>query len=241
MSAAVLPISETFLSIQGEGKLTGVASFFVRVSGCNLRCRWCDTPYASWSPDGGPRGIDDIVRETLASEARHAVVTGGEPMIFEATRELCERLRAHGVHVTIETAGTVALDAPFDLMSISPKLSSSTPREGDPRDPAGVWRVRHDERRINAPALQRLIDAARAPGRDLQLKFVACAPGDLAEIDALLARLAGWTPGDVMLMPEGVTTPDPAATRWVVDACLERGWRYCRRLHIDLFGNRRGT
>jgi 7-carboxy-7-deazaguanine synthase len=73
------------------------------------------------------------------------------------------------------------------------------------------------------------------------LKFVACTPEDLAEIDALLARLERWTPGDVMLMPEGVIAPDPAATRWVVDACLDRGWRYCRRLHIDLFGNRRGT
>lgn len=239
---SMLPISETFLSIQGEGKLTGVPSFFIRTSGCNLRCRWCDTPYASWNPEGGQRTIDELVRETLSSGARHAVLTGGEPMIFPPLIELGTALQRHDIHITIETAGTVFLDAPFDLMSISPKLSTSTPLEGDPRDPTGAWRKRHDERRTSTTALQSLIDAARAsPARDLQLKFVACAPADLAEIDALLARLTGWTPGDVMLMPEGVATPDPAATRWVIDACLERGWRYCRRLHIDLFGNRRGT
>ncbi|MDX9911700.1 MAG: 7-carboxy-7-deazaguanine synthase QueE [Phycisphaerales bacterium] len=241
MSALSLPISETFLSIQGEGKLTGVPSFFIRTSGCNLRCRWCDTPYASWNPEGTQRTIDDLVRETLASGARHTVITGGEPMIFEPIASLCAQLQQHAIHITIETAGTVFLNAPFDLMSISPKLSTSTPLEGDERDPAGTWRERHEQRRTNIPALQSLIDAARTPGRDLQLKFVACAPADLAEIDALLAQLTAWTPGDVMLMPEGVTTPDPAATRWIVDACLDRGWRYCRRLHIDLFGNRRGT
>jgi 7-carboxy-7-deazaguanine synthase len=83
--SGTVPISETFVSIQGEGKLAGVPSYFVRVSGCNLRCAWCDTPYASWEPDGGARTIDRVVEEARSAASRgvrHAVLTGGEPMMF---------------------------------------------------------------------------------------------------------------------------------------------------------------
>lgn len=232
-----LSVSETFTSIQGEGKLTGVPSYFVRVAGCNLRCAWCDTPYASWAPEGGPRDIGEIVRDARASGVRHAVLTGGEPMIFPQSEPLTGALRDAGLHVTIETAGTVFREVACDLMSISPKLSNSTPREEDPRDPTGVWRRRHEERRINLDVLQALIDDY--PER--QLKFVVRAPADLTEIDALLARLRAWSRSDIMLMPEGVTVPTPDRVAWVVAECVQRGWRYCHRLHIELFGNRRGT
>jgi len=238
-SPRTLPVCESFASIQGEGKLTGVPSFFVRVSGCNLRCTWCDTPYASWSPEGDSRSIDAIIKEALASNLSHAVVTGGEPLLFPAIIDLCRGLNDAGLHVTIETAGTMA-PAPTiacDLMSISPKLASSTPRAGDPRDPQGAWRARHDARRINLDALQSLIDAHPQH----QLKFVVSREGDLAEIDALLARLRRWSRSDVLLMPEGVTPPTPDARAMLVHACMSRGWRYCPRLHIELFGNTRGT
>ncbi len=239
MPAGALPIAETFHSIQGEGKLAGVPSFFVRTSGCNLRCAWCDTPYASWSPEGGPRSIDDVVREAVASGARHAVLTGGEPMMFDAIEDLARALRGAGMHITIETAGTIARTLACDLMSISPKLANSTPRQGDPRDPQGTWRVRHEQRRINLGALQALLDGYAPPGR--QLKFVVAAREDLAEIDALLSRLRGWESTDVLLMPEGVTPPTPDGKRWLTAECLRRNWRYCPRLHIELFGNVRGT
>lgn len=232
-----LPISETFTSIQGEGKLTGVPSWFCRVAGCNLRCAWCDTPYASWDPVGDKRPIDDLVSEARASGVRHAVLTGGEPMIFEAIAPLSRALRDAGMHVTVETAGTVTLDdLACDLMSVSPKLSNSTPT-GDPRDPTGAWAQRHDQRRLNPEALSRLM--GESPDR--QLKFVVTSPADLAEIDALLASITGWSPADVILMPEGVTVPDPASVAWVVETCQTRGWRYGHRLHIQLFGNVRGT
>ncbi len=244
-----LPISETFVSIQGEGKLAGVPSWFCRVSGCNLRCSWCDTPYASWSPDGAPRTIDDLVREARTGGVRHAVLTGGEPMMFRALCELSTRLAAPingggaGMHITIETAGTLI---PNDerwtltshLMSISPKLESSRPRQ-DPRDPSGAWAARHEARRLNIPVLQQLIDRSGPGG--FQLKFVVCAEPDLGEIHALLARLTGWRSEDVLLMPEGVRPPAPEVTALLVSACLRDGFRYCPRLHIELFGNTRGT
>jgi len=232
-------ISETFYSLQGEGRLTGVPSFFIRFSGCNLRCRWCDTPYASWNPEGTSRSLDELVHAAAASGARHVVLTGGEPMLFDAIEPLSQSLRSRGMHITIETAGTI-FRAPAslacDLMSISPKLANSTPWD-DPRDPQGTWASRHESRRINLAALQQLID--HAPQK--QLKFVVAGDADLPEITDLLARLRNWEPADVLLLPEGVTPPSAATKAWLTQVCLERGWRYCSRLHIELFGNTRGT
>ena len=247
--AGQLPVAETFTSIQGEGLLTGVPSYFVRLSGCNLRCAWCDTPYASWKPEGAGRSIDELVADGRASGVRHAVLTGGEPMMFDGVCELSGRLSepvergGAGMHITIETAGTVLprggkWKLACDLMSISPKLASSTPR-GDARDPSGVWTARHEGRRLNLPVLQALLD--RYPPGKRQLKFVVSRRDDLGEIDGLLASLSGWTPGEVLLMPEGVTLPGAERRELVVGACLERGFRYCHRLHIELFGNKRGT
>ncbi|HMN39975.1 MAG TPA: 7-carboxy-7-deazaguanine synthase QueE [Phycisphaerales bacterium] len=249
----MLPISETFVSIQGEGKLAGTPSLFVRLSGCNLRCSWCDTPYASWSPDGSARSIDNLVAlaRSQPSAVRHAVLTGGEPMIFAGLCELSARLGASrqrggaAMHITIETAGTAI---PTDdrwpltchLMSISPKLASSTPTN-DPRDPDGVWAARHEARRLNPAVLNRLISRASEASNDFQLKFVVCGEDDLTEIDGVLAGLTGWTPSDVLLMPEGVAPPTEAAKAMLAHACTERGFRYCPRLHIELFGNRRAT
>src|SRR5215469_9962101 len=76
-----LKIAEIFYSLQGEGSLVGVPSVFVRTSGCNLRCVWCDTPYTSWHPEGEERTLPSIVAEVEQYPARHVVVTGGEPMI----------------------------------------------------------------------------------------------------------------------------------------------------------------
>lgn len=239
---AVLAVAETFSSIQGEGILAGVPSYFIRLSGCNLRCAWCDTPYASWTPEAVPRTVGDAAREAVASGLRHAVVTGGEPMLAPALVPLCDALADAGIHVTIETAGTIVRPVRCGLMSISPKLASTAPPPGDPRDPDGSWRRRHNQRRINIAALRSLLSAH--PSR--QLKFVvsaepAAADADLAEIDEILAALGGWSPDQVLLMPEGVTPPTPRHKAALVNVCMQRGWRYCARLHIDLFGNTRGT
>src|SRR5262245_60479870 len=119
-------VAELFSSIQGEGKLAGVPSVFVRASGCNLRCKWCDTPYASWNPEGGDRTIDEIVESVREFNCKHVVLTGGEPMIMPDISELCDRLHAADMHITMETAATVYKPVSIHLASLSPKLSNST-------------------------------------------------------------------------------------------------------------------
>jgi 7-carboxy-7-deazaguanine synthase len=131
-------IAELFYSIQGEGKLMGVPSVFIRASGCNLRCSWCDTPYASWDPEGGDVPVDQIVEQADAFNAHHVVVTGGEPMIMPDMAELCAALKRRGRHVTIETAATVYRPVEHDLASLSPKLANSTPWEDGSRQPTSA-------------------------------------------------------------------------------------------------------
>lgn len=227
-------ISELFYSIQGEGKLAGVPSAFVRASGCNLRCVWCDTPYASWNPAGTEMVVDEIVRRVLAFKAKHVVITGGEPMIMPEIVPLCAAFRAAGMHITIETAATVFADVAVDLASLSPKLSNSTPtaREG------GRFAAAHERQRMNLPVIQKFIDSAP----EFQLKFVIGAPGDLDEVRAVLDQLTGWQPADVLLMPEGIEPQESAErSHWVSELCKQTGFRFCPRLHLLLYGNRRGT
>jgi len=224
-----LRIAELFYSIQGEGALIGVPSVFVRTSGCNLRCSWCDTPYTSWKPEGAELTLDQILDEVRAHPARHVVVTGGEPMIAPEIIPLTQRLRDAGLHITIETAGTVFEPVACDLMSISPKLANSTPN-----DPA--WGPRHERLRIQPEVLAELM------GRySFQLKFVVARPEDLEEIRALLSIFPGAR-HHVILMPEG-TDRDTLAERgaWIAEICKEEGFRYSPRLHVDLWGNQRGV
>src|SRR4051812_8856860 len=192
-----MKISELFYSIQGEGKLVGVPSVFVRASGCNLRCTWCDTPYASWAPEGDDVPVDEIVRRVLAYPARHVVLTGGEPMIMPDIVPLCRALKAEGKHLTMETAATVYQPVDIDLASLSPKLSNSTPSERE----GGRYAAAHERQRLNLDVIQRFIDTAR----DHQLKFVISNEADIAEMNLILRQLTGWQPSDVLLMPEGTT------------------------------------
>ncbi len=228
-----MKISEIFYSIQGEGKLAGVPSAFIRTTGCNLRCTWCDTPYASWEPEEGESlDVDQIVDRLADFATIHVVLTGGEPMIAPGVEELTRRLKEDGYHVTIETAATVWKDVVCDLASISPKLGNSTPWTRD----AGRWADAHENNRINLDTITRLMAVA-----DYQLKFVVESPEDLAEIDTILARIGSYEPSNVLLMPQGVTQEElDKHSRWIADICKERGFRYCPRLQIALYGNVRG-
>lgn len=227
-----MKIADIFHSIQGEGILVGTPSVFVRTSGCNLRCVWCDTPYASWAPEGQEMNADEILAAVNWHPGFHVVLTGGEPMIAPEIVPLSEKLRDAGLHVTIETAGTVFAPVACDLMSISPKTSNSTPRERD----GGRWAAQHDRLRIQTDVLLRLMGSY-----DYQLKFVVERPDDLAEIQSLLTKLKPDR-ARVVLMPEGT---DRAVLRerslWLTEVCKREGFRYSPRLHIELWGNRRGV
>lgn len=228
-------VSEIFHSLQGEGELAGVPSVFLRLSGCNLRCAWCDTPYASWEPRGISLDIPEILSKLAAFPARHAVVTGGEPLIARDIHALCLALRQAGYHLTLETAGTVPpRGIACDLASLSPKLAHSTPA---PSTLPHAWVLRHEQRRLD-PAILRAWISSYA----YQLKFVVAQPGDLGEVETLLERLGGIPPHRVLLMPEGVT-PESLRTKsaWLAALCLKKGYRYCDRLHIHLYGNTPGT
>jgi 7-carboxy-7-deazaguanine synthase len=229
-------ISEIFFSVQGEGKLTGVPSVFVRTSGCNLRCQWCDTPYASWNPEGAEMDVDAILREVTRHPTRYCVVTGGEPMIAKGIHELLRTLRAAGKHITIETAATVAPDGvACDLASLSPKLANSTPSS----EQAGeAWKERHERTRWQPDIVR-----AWCERFEHQLKFVVSSEADLAEIESMLGEAAIKTaPENILLMPEGRSVEElQQLAPQVVEWCKARGWRYCARLHIELFGNKRGT
>ena len=229
-------ISEIFYSIQGEGELVGVPSVFIRTSGCNLRCTWCDTKYASWEPEGAHLSLDDLAAEVQRHPAAHVVLTGGEPMLAKELPALAACLRDLGRHITIETAGTVPpAGVPCDLASLSPKLSHSTPQEGEI---SAEWIARHEAARLQPAVLREWIE--RYP---YQLKFVVADETDLTEIDALLASIGVPIPAHkVLLMPEGTDTGTLAARRdWLVRECKARGHRFCDRLHVSLFGHTRGT
>jgi 7-carboxy-7-deazaguanine synthase len=240
-----MKVAEIFASLQGEGLLAGTPSTFVRSSGCNLRCVWCDTPYTSWEPEGESLTGDEIFERVRSLPARHAVVTGGEPLLFPEAVELCRLLRREGWHVTVETAGTVppegvglpGAEPIADLMSISPKLASS----GPPADTPGGWAGRHEATRRRDDVLRALMAAA-----PYQLKFVIDSPADLAEALAWLADLGLGTGGvaadRVCLMPQGRSNEELArTTAWLEPECLRLGVQLAPRHHVAWFGHVRGT
>jgi len=237
-----LPINEIFYSLQGEGKLAGVPSVFVRTSGCNLRCWFCDSYHTSWEPTHAWMDVEDIIEEVDSHpQAEHVVVTGGEPMIHEEISTLLQRLRRSGYHITIETNGTIHRNLPIDLISISPKLANSVPTEEKDPKGNGEWTDQHENRRIAKETLCRLIDSY-----NFQLKFVVVDPDNISEINNLLVDLRDISEvsidnKDVLLMPEGVTRKELDRHREnVAELAMEHGYRYTPRIHVNLWNDRPG-
>jgi 7-carboxy-7-deazaguanine synthase len=247
--AQTLPIAETFVSIQGEGVLAGTPSSFVRVAGCNLRCVWCDSPATSWAPTFERRTLVELA-ERCRRGPRHVVLTGGEPLLFPAIATLSAMLTSEGHHVTIETAGTLWQDnLRCDLMSLSPKLTHSTPSP-DARastglgERAGAWSQRHARRRWAPDVLRRSMQLP------WQLKLVVRAHDldalelDVAEVERMLAELdvSSAQHDRVLLMPECIDAARLGDDyRALAPVCARTGFRLGPRLHITAFGHTPGT
>lgn len=240
---------EIFHTLQGEGVSAGLPAIFVRASRCNLHCRWCDTDY-TWNFEGTPWTHDldatpgyakhkredvtlEISPEDIATElsrypTRRVVLTGGEPLLQQDDwLRLIEILRAKDPSwlFEVETNGTrmpdPALDTAINQFNVSPKLANSGMEEST---------------RIHPQTLTHFATSSKA-----WFKFVASQPADLEEIDALAERFK-LRPERILLMPEGRTSaeldrhgPELAAL------CLDRGWRFCDRLHVRLWGDQRGV
>lgn len=231
-----MQVAEIFYSIQGEGTLTGVPSAFVRLAGCNLHCRYCDTPYARRPADGRSLPIGQIVEQLLAYPSQYVVITGGEPLLSEGLDELCSKLRAAGRHITLETAATVDHLLPVDLVSISPKLSNSTPT-----DP--VLAKDHDRRRLKLATIRAYLEQAQRNSTDCQLKFVLAQPKDIEQVKDVLDQLSqACQTQQVFLMPQAVNRRQLARrSAWIAELCKEHGYRFCSRLQISLYANLPGT
>jgi 7-carboxy-7-deazaguanine synthase len=235
-----LRVTERFVSLQGEGSLVGVASSFVRLTGCNLRCEWCDSPQTSWQPQGDWLAIDAIV-DWCRTGPRHVVVTGGEPLLQKRVRELCAALRGHGHHVTIETSGTVYVEGiEFDLASISPKFEHSIPRRGDP-----AAAQRHRDARLNPEVVRRLLSPAVWQLKPVMRWRDPLESADdvrqlLAFLDAVGVKKCDFS--RVYLMPECIHENEiRAAYQALVPLCREFGFSLGQRLHIELWGHTPGT
>ena len=226
-------IAEIYCSVQGEGLLTGHESVFVRASGCNLRCSFCDTPFTSWHPEGEDWSLPEIVAQVHSFAARHVVITGGEPMLFAELIPLCEQLSGLGRHITIETAGTLFLPLRCDLMSISPKLSNSAPAA----DLHAKWRARHERTRHAPHIVRKLIELSK-----YQLKFVVGSQDDCNDVEDYLRELPEVPRSRVLLMPQGTELEVlEQIGAWLEPYCHSRGLVFCPRKHIEWYGHQRGT
>jgi len=226
-----MKVAEIFYSLQGEGLLAGVPSVFVRLAGCPLRCKWCDTKYAWDKTAGRQYSIEQIVAAVRRWPGRFVVITGGEPMVQPGLAELTEKLKEIHRHITIETAGIAYIDnLPCELMSISPKLSNSTPDEPE-------LAKLHEQTRLDIALLAKLID-----NYNYQLKFVVDCEDDLPEIRQTIEQIGNVEPEKIMLMPQASTRAELIEKSPVVaELCKQSGYTFCSRLQILLWDNRRGA
>ncbi len=223
-------IAESYESFQGEGPWAGTPSLFIRTSGCNLRCWFCDTPYTSWEPEGIQRSLADLQTVIEQSPAEHIVITGGEPMLAAQLTELTEVCRAADRVITIETAGTVDRSVECDLMAISPKRPNSAPNDAQ-------WKLRHEQTRHQPAVVSSLLERYNCI-----LKFVIDCDADVDDVCEYLLDFPAVSSEQVWLMPQARTKTELATkSGWVHAAAKSRGFSYSPRLHVEQFGDTRGV
>jgi 7-carboxy-7-deazaguanine synthase len=242
------PLGETYTCLQGEGKYMGVPHILIRVTGCRLRCQFsnsfCDTPYASWKPEKGIFTLNDVVKVYESNpQIKHTMVTGGGPTIHaELLKELCVIGKKYDHTITIETEGSEFVQTEADCISLSPKLSNSTPRPGTwmtyaNREVTEKDKQQHEKWRCNYDAMRQLIDNHE----DYQLKPVISNEKDLQEVKEL-QKILDIPNNMVWLMPEGLVSEQLNERRvWLMKICEDEGYNYTDRLHIIAFGDKRGV
>jgi organic radical activating enzyme len=228
-----IPIAEVFASIQGEGKSIGKPSIFVRVWGCNLRCRFkgeaCDTPYAVVTEkDTAVMADKEELTERIKfyKPIKHIVWTGGEPMLYqEFIGPLMKELyQTEGYTCEMETNGTLYCSqiaaVAIDQFNISPKLASSN------QEPT------YDDKRINYKNI------SSYPAGKSNFKFVITSIDDIAEVLTIHSR---FNSVPVYLMPQGMTRAEIIENApYVVEVCMKRGFNYSPREHIMIWDKKRG-
>ena len=244
----VQPLGETYTCLQGEGKYIGIPHILIRVTGCRLRCQFsnsfCDTPYASWKPEKGRFTLNDIVKfyeDNL--HIKYTMITGGGPTIHpELLKELCVIGKKYNHTITIETEGSEFVQTVGDNISLSPKLSNSTPIPGTwmpftNREVTEKDKQQHEKWRCNYEAMEQLIN--NHP--DYQLKPVISNEEDLVEVKEL-QKILGVPNDKVWLMPEGLVEEElNKRRRWLMELCTEQGYNFTDRLHIIAYGDKRGV
>jgi len=248
MSDKVLPINEMYTCLQGEGKLMGVPHILIRVSGCRLRCQFadsfCDTPYSSWKPEKGKFTYQDVDKFfEKHPHIHHTMITGGGPTLHgKMLQKLCEIAKKRYHHITIETEGSEFVSTMGDLISLSPKLSNSTPKPGTTMPFTGKIvtekdKEKHEKWRCNYEAMKQLIE--HHP--DYQLKPVISSEEDLEEVKEL-QKILDVPNHMVYLMPEGLERNQLNERRkWLTELCTREGYNFTDRLHIIVYGDERGV
>lgn len=232
-----------FFTIQGEGLHTGVPSVFLRLSGCNLRCEWmnsdgstslCDTPYSSHSPEKLIKSIEEVMNDLKSYDCKYVVITGGEPYLQKNLKHLVSSLKEAGYYVCIETNASIYFETNADFVSLSPKLSTSCV------DKSKNFKS-HNEKRINKEALKQLCQ-----NHKFQLKFVINSEEEVLEVKEIQQFLEdegiSSVKDNILLMPQAITEDELArASLKLVDLCKRYGYRFCDRLHVRLWNDKRGV
>lgn len=246
----MLKINEMYTCLQSEGKYTGIPHILIRMTGCPMRCCFgdslCDSPYSSWVPETTELGIDQIYEYyAINSQINHTMITGGEPMFNPGTlQELIKIAKKFDHFITIETAGIAFVETDADFISISPKLSNSTPevktyRVGD-TDVTVTSKLaeRHERLRRTYFYLKELISYYS----DYQIKpVISNIEKDMVEVETLIEEL-NIPKNKVYLMPAGSTNDELQKIRpQLMEFCHKEGYNYTDRIHIVAYGNQRGV
>lgn len=205
--------------------MVGTVSVIIRLGGCNLKCKWCDEKNSSDPAMGRETSIDNLLEKVVAYNCKNVIITGGEPLIHSEIKELTDKLKKAGYHITIETNATIKKNVNCDLISISPKLKNSVPDKI-------INPEKYNEKRINIEVIKFYIK-----NYNYQIKFVVDSEPDFNEINEILSKIGSYDKSRVLIMPLASSRNQLfKIQKKVVDMCIRRNFRYNNRLQVQIWG-----